>query len=149
MVLQKPKFLRSHPSVTIKPPLPRHGLKAVGVSSMGASGEKNANCFTVSKWQIPLPLVAPSPFEGVRLAAGGAGAKSETLFARSPSGVQGCPLARLWGLSPRRESPPGSEGRSALPSGECRGGSTSGAPPRIGAAGARSPCKKKPRYWAK
>ena len=64
MILQKPNFLRSHPSVTIKPPLPRHGLKAVGVSSMGASGEKNANCFTVSKWQIPLPLVAPSLFWG-------------------------------------------------------------------------------------
>ena len=45
----------------------------------------------MSKWQIPLPLVAPSPFEGVRLAAGGAGAKSEILFARSPSGVQGVP----------------------------------------------------------
>ena len=31
-------------------------------------------------------FVAESPIEGVRLAAGGAGAKSETLFARSPLG---------------------------------------------------------------
>ena len=91
MILQKPKFLRSHPSVTIKPPLPRHGLKAVGVSSMGASGEKNANCFTVSKWQIPLPLVAPSPFLGgaTQSVAGGMGLKSGTLFSRPPNGVQG------------------------------------------------------------
>ncbi len=66
-------------------------FESSGCSPNRALGEKNANCFAVSKWQIPLPLVAPSPFEGVRLAAGGAGAKSETLFARSPSGVQGVP----------------------------------------------------------
>ena len=93
---------------------------------MGASGEKNANCFTVSKWQIPLPLVAPSPFEGVRLAAGGAGAKSETLFARSPSGGPGAAPRHAFG-SFRRETkgtpgvgrvgpPIGGAQRRALPS---------------------------------
>ena len=111
-------------------------------------GKNKTDLPTNPKWQIGLFLWL-KPYRGGAGTAGGAGAKSETLFARSPSGVQGCPLARLWGLSPRRESPPGSEGRSALPSGECRGGSTSGAPPRIGSTGARSPCKKKPRYWAK
>ena len=104
---------------------------------MGASGEKNANCFAVSKWQIPLPLVAPSPFEGVRLAAGGAGAKSETLFARSPSGVQGVPPdTPLVTFVVKRKSP-GVEGRSAPSWGVQRGSA-----PRISwAAGAPAPAK--------
>ena len=150
MVLQKPNFLRSHPSVTIKPPLPRHGLKVAGVSSMGASGEKNANCFTVSKWQIPLPLVAPSPFEGVRLAAGGAGANSETLFARSPSGVQGGPPdTPLVTFVVKRKSP-GCRAWlcHALAERLHQGWSAEEgpSPPRIsGHAGAPRPCKKSPR----
>ena len=146
MVLQKPNFLRSHPSVTIKPPLPRHGLKAAGVSSMGASGEKNANCFTVSKWQIPLPLVAPSLFWGERRKAslGGMGLKSGTLFSRSPSGVQGGPPdTPLVTFVVKRKSP-GVEGRSAPSWGVQRGSA-----PRIsGHAGAPVPAKKPPRGTA-
>ena len=64
MVLQKPNFLRSHPSVTINPPLPRHGLKAAGVSSMGASGEKNANCSHNLKVANPARLVPLTLFGG-------------------------------------------------------------------------------------
>ena len=46
------------------------------------------HCFKVAN---PARLVPLPPIEGVRLAAGGAGLKSETLFSRSPSGVQGGP----------------------------------------------------------
>ena len=98
---------------------------------------------TISKWQIPLPLVAPSPFEGVRLAAGGAGAKSETLFARSPSGGPGAAPRHAFG-SFRRETkgtpgvgrvgpPIGGAQRRALPSSHWW------------VLGLSAPAKKKPR----
>ena len=137
MILQKPNFLRSHPSVPIKPTAPAPRFESSGCFLHGASGETKASCCTTSKWQIPLPLVAPSSFEGVRLAAGGAGAKSETLFARSPSGVQGVPPdTPLVTFVVKRKSP-GVEGRSAPSWGVQRGSA-----PRIsGHAGAPVPAK--------
>ena len=106
-------------------------------------GKNKTDLPTNPKWQIGLFLWL-KPYRGGAGIAGGAGAKSVSLFARSPSGVQGCSPGAPLGTFPATGKSPGSEGRSALPSGECRGGSTSGAPPRIGSAGARSPCKKSP-----
>ena len=91
MILQKPKFLRSHPSVTIKPTAPAPRFESSRCFLHGALRERNANCPHHLKVANPARLVPLPPIEGVRLAAGGAGAKSEILFARSPSGVQGVP----------------------------------------------------------
>ena len=80
-------------------------FESSGCSPNRALGEKNANCFAVSKWQIPLPLVAPSPFEGVRLAAGGA--------KRPPQQVQGRSPWRAFGDFPRDGKVTRGAGRSA------------------------------------
>ena len=93
----------------------------------GALRERNANCPHHLKVANPARLVPLPPIEGVRLAAGGAGAKSETLFARSPSGGPGAAPRRAFGDF-RRETKvtrvpsmarPCSRG--APPRGECRG----------------------------
>ena len=103
----------------------------------GALRERNANCPHHLKVANPAASVPLAPIEGVRLAAGGAGAKSETLFARSPSGVQGVPPdTPLVTFVVKRKSP-GVEGRSAPSWGVQRGSA-----PRIsGHAGAPTPAK--------
>ena len=137
MVLQKPNFLRSHPSVTIKPTAPAPRFESSRCFLHGALRERNANCPHHLKVANPARLVPLPPIEGVRLAAGGAGAKSEILFARSPSGVQGVPPdTPLVTFVVKRKSP-GVEGRSAPSWGVQRGSA-----PRIsGHAGAPVPAK--------
>ena len=140
MVLQKPNFLRSHPSVTIKPTAPAPRFESSGCSPNGALGERNANCSHNLKVANPARLVPLTPIEGVRLAAGGAGAKSETLFARSPSGVQGVPPdTPLVTFVVKRKSPGARGGAPAR--GECRGGV---APSHIVGRRGPRPCKKAP-----
>ena len=72
MVLQKPNFLRSHPSVTIKPTAPAPRFESSGCFLHGALRERNANCPHNLKVANPARLVPLPPIEGVRLAAGGA-----------------------------------------------------------------------------
>ena len=91
MILQKPKFLRSHPSVTIKPTAPAPRFESSGCSPNGALGERNANCSHNLKVANPSTLSGTLPFLGgaTQSVAGGMGLKSGTLFSRPPNGVQG------------------------------------------------------------
>ena len=57
MILQKPNFLRSHPSVTIKPTAPAPRFESSGCSPNGALGERNANCSHNPKVANPARLV--------------------------------------------------------------------------------------------
>ena len=84
MVLQKPKFLRSHPSVTIKPTAPAPRFESSGCSPNGALRERNANCSHNLKVANPARLVPLPPIEGVRLAAGGAKRPPQQVQGRSP-----------------------------------------------------------------
>ena len=94
-------------------------------------GKNKTDLPTNPKWQIGLFLWL-KPYRGGAGTAGGAGAKSETLFARSPSGVQGCPSGAPLGTFPATGKSPGVGGAERPP----LGGSAEGA------AGAISPCKK-------
>ena len=103
---------------------------------------------TNPKWQIGLFLWL-KPYRGGAGTAGGAGAKSETLFARSPSGVQGGPPdTPLVTFVVKRKSP-GCRAWlcHALAERLHQGWSAEEgpSPPRIsGHAGAPRPCKKSP-----
>ena len=149
MVLQKPNFLRSHPSVTIKPTAPAPRFESSGCSPNGALGERNANCSHNLKVANPARLVPLTPIEGVRLAAGGAGAKSETLFARSPSGVQGCPPGAPLGTFPATGKSPGVGGAERPPLGGVQRGQHPWCAPSHRGSRGQKPLQKKPRYWAK
>ena len=65
--------------------LPSHGLKTQSVISVELEEKIKTDLPTNPKWQIGLFLWL-KPYRGGAGTAGGAGAKSETLFARSPSG---------------------------------------------------------------
>ena len=80
--------------------LPCHGLKTQNVSFDETNGKNKTDLPTNSKWQIGLFLWL-KPYRGGAGTAGGAGAKSETLFARSPSGGSGVLPWRAFGDFPR------------------------------------------------
>ncbi len=105
MILQKPNFLRSHPSRSHQatPPAPR--FESSGCFLHGAFGERNANCPHHLKVANPARLVPLPPIEGVRLAAGGA--------KRPPQQVQGRSPWRAFGDFPRDGKVTRGAGRSA------------------------------------
>ena len=65
-------------------------FESSGCSPNRALGEKNANCFTVSKWQIPLPLVEwhPPLSRGCGLPQGERERKVKHFSLGPPQGVQ-------------------------------------------------------------
>ena len=120
-----------------RPALPRHGLTAESVI-LSSPGEKKDRFTHLSQSGKSVWVGGRNPIEGVRLAAGGAGAKSETLFARSPSGdSKGRSPWRAFGDFPRdgkvtrvpSMALPCSRG---APAGGCRG-----CQPRINSRGRR------------
>ena len=93
MILQKPKFLRSHPSVTIKPTPPVPRFESSGCFLHGSFRRKKCQLLHCVKVANPARLVPLTPIEGVRLTAGGA--------KRPPQQVQGRSPWRAFGDFPR------------------------------------------------
>ena len=91
MVLQKPNFLRSHPSRSHQatPPAPR--FESSGCFLHGSFRRKKCQLLHCVKVANPSTLSGTLPFLGgaTQSVAGGMGLKSGTLFSRPPNGVQG------------------------------------------------------------
>ena len=111
--------------------LPRHGLTAGSVPLIEPKEKIRPICPPTQSGKSVF-FCGTNPIEGVAGTAGGAGAKSVSLFARSPSGVQGCSPGAPLGTFPATGKSPGVGGAERPP----LGGSAEGA------AGAISPCKK-------
>ena len=151
MILQKPKFLRSHPSVTIKPTAPVPRFESSGCFLHGSFRRKKCQLLHCVKVANPSTLSGTLPFLGgaTQSVAGGMGLKSGTLFSRPPNGVQGQRPWHAFGDF-RRETKvtrvpsmarPCSRGAPASRV-ECRGGV---APSHIVGRRGPRPCKKAPR----
>ena len=91
MILQKPNFLRSHPSVTIKPTPPVPRFESSRCFLHGSFRRKKCQLLHCVKVANPSTLSGTLPFLGgaTQSVAGGMGLKSGTLFSRPPNGVQG------------------------------------------------------------
>ena len=91
MVLQKPNFLRSHPSVTIKPTAPVPRFESSRCFLHGSFRRKKCQLLHCVKVANPSTLSGTLPFLGgaTQSVAGGMGLKSVPLFSRPPNGVQG------------------------------------------------------------
>ncbi len=91
MILQKPNFLRSHPSRSHQatPPAPR--FESSGCFLHGSFRRKKCQLLHCVKVANPSTLSGTLPFLGgaTQSVAGGMGLKSGTLFSRPPNGVQG------------------------------------------------------------
>ena len=114
--------------------LPRHGLTAESVPPVQL-GEKIRPICPPTQSGKSVFFCGTNPIEGVAGTAGGAGAKSVSLFTRSPSRGPGAAAlgAPLVTFSSGRKSP-GVEGRSALLS-----GAVGAKGPHLGSAEGRSP----------
>ena len=132
--------------------LPRHGLTAGSVPLIEPKEKIRPICPPTQSGKSVF-FCGTNPIEGVAGTAGGAGAKSETLFARSPLGdSKGHSPWRAFGDFPRdgkvtrgggAERPPlGGCGGKRPPLGECRG-----AKPRVRreCRGGPAPSQKSPR----
>ena len=99
MVLQKPNFLRSHPSRSHQatPPAPR--FESSGCFLHGSFRRKKCQLLHCVKVANPSTLSGTLPFLGgaTQSVAGGMGLKSGTLFSRPPNGVQGRTPWRAFG----------------------------------------------------
>ena len=118
--------------------LPRHGLTAESVTPGVAWGEKKTDLPTNLKWQIGLFLWLKPYRGGCGAAAGGTGAKSVSLFARSPLGdSKGRSPWRAFGDFPRDGKVTRGGGAERPPHGGCGGrrppqrGAQRGSAPRI------------------
>ena len=91
MILQKPNFLRSHPSRSHQatPPAPR--FESSRCFLHGSFRRKKCQLLHCVKVANPSTLSGTLPFLGgaTQSVAGGMGLKSGTLFSRPPNGVQG------------------------------------------------------------
>ena len=103
---------------------------------------------TNPKWQIGLFLWL-KPYRGGAGTAGGAGAKSVSLFARSPSGVQGCPPGAPLGTFPATGKSPGVGGEERPPLGGVQRGQHPWCAPSHRGSRGYQPLQKNLRYWAK
>ena len=115
-----------HPNVQLNAPAPRINSRIF--LFVKAQGDGAANCPHHLKVANPAASMAPSPFEGVRLAAGGA-------IASPSGGPGGLPPANLCLLSFRKKVGRGA-GRSARSRGVQRGSA-----PRIVGRRDPRPCK--------
>ena len=142
MVLQKPNFLRSHPSRSHQatPPAPR--FESSGCFLHGSFRRKKCQLLHCVKVANPSTLSGTLPFLGgaTQSVAGGMGLKSGTLFSRPPNGVQGRSPWRAFGDF-RRETKVTRGGGAERP----LVGSAEGQRPShiVGRRGPR-PCKKAP-----
>ena len=149
MILQKPNFLRSHPSVTIKPTAPAPRFENSGCFPYGALGERNANCSHNLKVANPARLV-PLTLSGgsdAKRRWGDGTEKWNTFQSAPPTGSRGsAPGTPLVTFVVKRKSPGCRAWQGhALAERPLVGSAEGQRPSHIGSRRGPRPCKKAPR----